>query len=414
MILEAYLKNNNLDYRQFNKLTGISESTLRNINRRPIEKWNLEYFDALASAVNKEKSLVIFELEELSIAIDDADSTKTLNGRYNIENRRYIGSKKKLISWISELVEENTSGNSFFDVFAGTGIVTKEMFNKFDEFIINDFLYSNNTVYEGFFGSEEFNKEKIYEYKRRFNEIETNSIDNQYFSDNYGDKFFSNQDAAIIGEIRTIIKKSKDLNDREKSILVASLLYSTDKIANTVGHYDAYRKKVDLANRFVFELIIPVSTSGKDIKIFREDANHLVKKVRADVTFIDPPYNSRQYSRFYHLLEVLAKWEKPELKGVAMKPPLENMSEYSKVDAPNVFDDLISNLDTNYVVVTYNNTYASKSSSSRNKITHEEIIESLNKLGNTQVFEKPFNFFTAGKTDLQDHKEFVFITEVKK
>ena len=153
---------------------------------------------------------------------------------------------------------------------------------------------------------------------------------------------------------------------------------------------------------------------SKDVVIYREDANNLVRKVKADIAFIDPPYNSRQYSRFYHLLENLTKWKKPELSGVAMKPPVENMSEYSKVSAPKIFDDLIQNLNAKYIVVTYNNTYKPKSSSSKNKITHEQILESLEKVGKTKIFEIPFQFFNAGKSDLKDHKEFVFITEVDK
>ena len=52
--------------------------------------------------------------------------------------------------------------------------------------------------------------------------------------------------------------------------------------------------------------------------------------------------------------------------------------------------------------------------SSKNKITHDEILESLNKVGKTKSFEMPFQFFNAGKTDLKDHKEFGFITEVGK
>ncbi|WP_276414728.1 DNA adenine methylase, partial [Lactococcus garvieae] len=271
---------------------------------------------------------------------------------------------------------------------------------------------SNNVIYKAFFGTENFDSTKLYLLQEKFQKIITNETDDDYFVENFGNKFFSETDARIIGEIRNLISKNNDINEREKAILVASLLYSLDKIANTVGHYDAYRKKIQIENRFKFELINIESEEKKNIDIYRKDANELVREVFSDVTFIDPPYNSRQYSRFYHVLENIAKWEKPELYGVAMKPKAENMSEYSRSTAPQVFEDLIMNLNTKYIVVTYNNTYKSKSSSSKNKITHEQILESLNKRGKTQTFEKPFQFFNAGKTDLKEHKEFVFITEV--
>ena len=414
MLLETYLKKNNTNLRQMHVLSGIPESTVRSINKREFDKWTIEYFDAVAKTVDKDRLTVIQELELLANQYEQKTINQSLEGRYNLENRRYIGSKNKILSWISELIDEHTQGHSFFDVFAGTGVVTREMLDKFDTFIINDFLHSNNVIYNAFFGSDIINEKRIQELAKHFQSIKTNELDDDYFVENFGGKFFSENDARIIGEIRAQIENNQEITERERAILIASLLYSTDKIANTVGHYDAYRKKVDIKDRFVFELINPINVTGKKIEIFRRDSNELAREVSADIAFIDPPYNSRQYSRFYHVLEGIVKWDKPPLVGVAMKPPAENISDYCKTTAPQVFDDLISNLNVKYIVVTYNNTYNSKSSSSRNKITHEEILNSLNKVGKTQSFEMPFQFFNAGKTDLTNHKEFVFITEVSK
>ncbi|WP_367293334.1 DNA adenine methylase [Liquorilactobacillus satsumensis] len=415
MILENYLKKNNSNLRQVHLVSGIPETTVRNINKRDLDKWNIEYFDAVAKTIGKSKFTVMKELENLAATKDKENFEITnLNGKYSLENRRYIGNKNKLLNWIENLIEAHTIGNSFFDVFAGTGVVTKKMLPKYDRFILNDFLFSNNVIFKAFFGTEHYGSKKIINYCKKFQAIETNTTDNDYFVNNYGNKFFSNHDARIIGEIRAIIHYSYNLNEREKSILIASLIYSADKVANTVGHYDAYRKKIKIQDRFKFELINPLDVSGKKIEIYRKDSNELIRSVTADIAFIDPPYNSRQYSRFYHVLEEITKWDKPQLEGVAMKPPVENMSAYSKKCAPKVFDDLIKNLNAKYIVVTYSNTYKSKSNSSKNKITHEQILESLNSIGNTQKFEIPFKFFNAGKTDLKDHKEFVFITEVRK
>lgn len=414
MILETYLKQNNTTYKQVHQASGIPETTLRSIDKRDLDKWSMEYFEAVGKAIGKNKFEVIEELEKLRAELGNSivPTEKKIEGRYSLENRRYIGNKNKLLPWIDELLLEHVNGNSFFDVFGGTGVVTKKFLHNYNEFILNDFLFSNKIIFDAFFGSGKYDASKLNHYKESFQKIKSNKFDDNYFVDNYGNKFFSNQDAKIIGEIRTQIEVNNDLNAKEKAILIASLIYSTDKIANTVGHYDAYRKNVDIKNRFVFELINPIDTSGKKINIFRKDANQLAQYVSADIAFIDPPYNSRQYSRFYHVLEVLTKWDKPNLSGVAMKPPVENMSDYSKVAAPQIFDNLIKNLNVKYIVVTYNNTYKSKSSSSKNKITHEEILKSLNSVGKTKVFEKPFQFFNTGKTELNDHKEFVFITEV--
>ena len=44
---------------------------------------------------------------------------------YNISNRRYMGSKYKLLDWIEELILENCEGESFFDVKVVTYFDTK-------------------------------------------------------------------------------------------------------------------------------------------------------------------------------------------------------------------------------------------------------------------------------------------------
>ena len=336
---------------------------------------------------------------------------------YNMYNRRYTGSKYKLMEWIRELIIDNCKGNSFFDVFAGTGAVTEYMLNDYKKFIINDFLYSNEAIYKGFLLQEEYNWNKLINLVEKYNKIDKEKLDENYISINYGDKYFNREDSKLIGIIREDIEEKflkNEINNKEYFILLASLLFSVDKIANTCGHYDAYRKIDNIESKFKYDLILPKKLrENQKVEIYKEDANLLSKKINADIAFIDPPYNSRQYSRFYHVLENITKWEKPELFGTALKPKEENMSDYCKSSAPKAFEDLIENLNVNYIVVTYNNTYNSKSSSSKNKITLEEIEEILKRKGNTKIFDKPYKFFNAGKSELSNHKEYVFITKVE-
>ena len=348
---------------------------------------------------------------------------------FDIKNRRYTGAKTKLLSEIEKCVnlalqDLNLSKNlSFFDVFGGTGVVS-EYFMKnenFTHFAINDFLYSNFAIYQGFFGKGCYDMQKLENLCDEFNKI---SLKNNYYSDEFGDKFFSKNDAMMIGQIREKIDKEfakKTINQKEFYILLSSLLYSCDKIANTVGHYEAYRKNAILSDKFKFELILPVHTNAK-IEIYRQDSNELVKKLnmKFSVAFVDPPYNSRQYSRFYHFLETLCKNDKPVLGGVARKPKCENMSEYCTSRANLAFYDLIKNLAriSKIIVVTYNNTYTSNSTSSQNKISLGEVENILSKYGkviNNEILFKPFS---SGKTDLnsafKNHKENIFICKVGK
>ena len=248
--------------------------------------------------------------------------------------------------------------------------------------------------------------------KNAFIETPLSQISENYVSKNFGNKFFSYNDSLRIGYIREKIENDKTLNEKEKNILIASLLYSLDKAANTVGHYDAYIKGKQINDTFTFELIEPYVFKNKKIHISRLDANELAKSISCDIVYIDPPYNSRQYSRFYHILENIAKWKKPELFGTACKPKAENMSEYCRSSATRTFEELISSLNCKYIVVSYNNTYNSKSSSSKNKIALEDIKHILENKGTVSVFEKEHQYFNAGKTELPNHKELVFITKV--
>lgn len=331
----------------------------------------------------------------------------------DIENRRYIGSKAKLLDWIFGHVKKECKGESFADIFAGTGVVSAKAARIYNEIILNDLLHSNFAVYQGFFSQEEYNREKVYDFVSYYNSINSDDIEHNFFSKNFGGKFFSISAAKLIGYIREDLKRRKgELNNKEYHILLASLLYSADKIANTVGHYEAYFKNSISEKNFSFRLIEPLIKAGS-VSIHREDANKLVHKLTADIVYIDPPYNSRQYSRFYHVLETLTLWDNPRLSGVALKRPEENMSDYCRIKASDVFADLIQNLKTKYIIVSYNNTYESKSSSSRNKIKLETIERILRAKGKTKVFKRDHRFFNAGKTNFDNHQEFLFITKVK-
>ena len=330
----------------------------------------------------------------------------------DIENRRYIGGKAKLLDWIFEHVEKECKGNSFADIFAGTGVVSARAARRYHKIILNDLLHSNYAAYKGFFSQQKYNREKIFDFVAYYNSITPSQATATFFSRKFGGKYFTTTSAKLIGFIREDLEKRRsELNEKEYYILLTSLLYSADKIANTVGHYDAFFKKSVADKKFIFRLIEPLIKAGS-VSIHREDANILAKKLKADIVYIDPPYNSRQYSRFYHVLETLTQWDNPKMEGVALKRPEENMSDYCRIKAPVVFEDLIEKLDAKYIVVSYNNTYNSKSSSSRNKIELEDIQRILSTKGKTKIFKKSHKFFNAGKTNFDDHQEWLFITQV--
>ena len=311
--------------------------------------------------------------------------------RFSLESRRYIGCKTKLVDWIFDLIDQHAHDvHSFCDIFSGTGVVAQRALNRYEHVVVNDFLYSNNIMYRAFFGAEEWDEEKVQGIIDEFNSIKPNRIGENYFSKNFGGKYFHHDTAKIIGYIRGRLQRMKNnLTDKEYAVLLASLIYSVDRHANTMGHFDAYHKKAPTAHQFQMRMI--EAESFKGVEIFREDANLLARSINVDLTYIDPPYNSRQYSRFYHVYENL---------------------DYCRTAALSAFTDLVSHVDTRYLVVSYNNTYKSKSSSSENKIKLEQLEGVLKKCGKTMVFNQEFKPFNSGKTEFDDHREYLFITEV--
>ena len=338
-------------------------------------------------------------------------TTKT-NDLINLQSRRYIGNKTKLLNWIAAIVEKETKGcTSFLDLFAGTGVVAKHFLDKYDTIIINDILFANHIIYKALFANDNFDKNKMLAFITKYNNIDAEKIADNYFSINYGDKFFTAQNAKIIGWVREDIEANKkNLTAKEYNLLLTILIYAADKIANTVGHFEAFIKKEIKIQKINFKWVEILET--QKVQIFQQDANELVKSVSADIVYIDPPYNSRQYSRFYHVYETLIKWQKPVLTGVAMKPPVENMSVYCTVKAKNAFSDLIKDIKAKYIIVSYNNTFKAKSSSSENKIQYDEIMTILEQKGKVSVFECEHSFFNAGKSDLENHKEYIFVCKV--
>ncbi len=334
-----------------------------------------------------------------------------------INNRRYIGSKKSLLSQIQKVIIEYFGEEkcTIADIFGGTGVVAEHFMNQGYNVIVNDILYSNYIAYKTWIENTKIDEEKVERIILNYNKIDSKKLKDNYFSKTYGNKYFSNNDAKKIGYLREILEEDKEqLNDREYYAILTSLMYATDKIANTVGHFEHYLSKTPTDKNV--ELRLPFMTKDRESKseIYNEDANELVKKIKADIVYIDPPYNARQYINFYHVLENLVRWEKPtDFEGISMKFKRDNLkSGYSKAKAPKLMEDLIKNIDAKLIIVSYNNTYNAKSGASNNKISEKELNDILSKKGKTTVIEIDYKSFNAGKTDFDNHKEKLYVCEV--
>jgi len=297
----------------------------------------------------------------------------------------------------------------FADLFAGTGVVSSA-FQDQCAIITNDLLYSNYLCNLAWFSPENYNKAKIEDIISHYNNINVN--DDNYMSLNFADTYFCAEDCKKIGYIREDIKRryyNKQINEREQALLITSLIYAMDKIAKTCGHYDAFRKGVKFDEHL--ELRIPHTIENNPHnKCYNEDINILAPHIVADLVYLDPPYNSRQYSDAYHLLENVARWEKPTLHGVARKMERSNIkSDYCTSKAVIAFEHLIEHLNTQYILLSYNNMSNKGNNRSNAKIKDDDIMRILTRKGDVQVFTMGYKAFTTGKSEITNHQERLFL-----
>jgi len=148
------------------------------------------------------------------------------------------------------------------------------------------------------------------------------------------------------------------LTETEYYYLVSVLIEAIPYVSNITGTYGAFLKHWDKRALNCLELIpIEVQDNNKENKAFNEDANDLIKKISVDIAYVDTPYNNRQYASNYHLLENIAKNDKPELSGkTKIFDWVPFRSDYAmKKKALNAMSDLIKNIDATHIVVSYNN-----------------------------------------------------------
>ena len=333
---------------------------------------------------------------------------------YNLNNRRYLWNKFKLLDFILEVIEkENIKFNSLTDIFAWTWVVWHFFNEKNVKIISNDILKSNYIPLLTFLKTKKEDYKNIDKYLDYLNNLEIPKKDN-YVSINYGNKYFDNNNALLIWKIREEIENMQ-ITENEKNILLSSLVYWIDKVANTCWHYSAFRKKLDKYSRIKLELPNIKSDNNNNNEVYNKDSNELVKEIETDILYIDPPYNSRQYFNSYHVPENIIKWDNADLEWVTKqrKDRKNYKSEYCTIKAKDIFSDLINNVKAKYIIVSYNNTWEKLDARSNSKIKDSEIKEILWKKWDVILHEKDYKYYTTWKnTSIKNHKERLYVCKV--
>ncbi|MBU1088584.1 DNA adenine methylase, partial [Patescibacteria group bacterium] len=129
------------------------------------------------------------------------------NKSISISQRRYLGSKTKLLGFIDGILQkEKIEFDSFADIFAGTGTVAYHFYDR-SRIVVNDILDSNNRIYQAYFGKDEIREDELKKQLVRYNSLDIKNYEVNYFSENFSNTYFDAKNAKKIGIIRDDIEK---------------------------------------------------------------------------------------------------------------------------------------------------------------------------------------------------------------
>jgi adenine-specific DNA-methyltransferase len=330
----------------------------------------------------------------------------------------YIGSKLSLLEFLEQSINKVVDKNChvFCDLFAGTGMVGSYFKKKGFKVIANDIQYYSYVLNRHYIKNH-----KPLEFKGLFNiisELKDANINqrqnivldylnnkkgkqgfiyNNYCLGGTKDKdeqrlYFSDENGLRCDAIRQEIeswKNKKIINENEYYFLLASLIESIDKYANTASVYGAFLK--NLKKTALRPLILKPAeliVNDQEHEVYNEDINSVVKKIKGDILYLDPPYNQRQYATNYHILETIAKYDNPKIHGKTGLREYESQKSLycSRNKVKKSFEDLIANADVKYIFLSYNN---------EGLMSAEDIKEIMSKKGEYGFFTKEYGRFKA-------------------
>lgn len=278
----------------------------------------------------------------------------------------YIGSKIRLSGFIYDTITaiagKDFSGFTFCDLFAGTGTIGKIFQGKVKKIIGNDREYYSYVLNKAYLeNSEDLDNRPFIEELNRLQGF-PGFIFNEYSENGKaGRLYFSQTNGQKIDAIRQKIehwKNAKVICEKQYYSLLTSLISSADKVANTASVYSAYLKQLKATARkeMVLNPFEIPTMMRQENEVFNEDSNSLIRKLKGDILYLDPPYNGREYAANYHLLNTIAAYDYTFTpKGKTGIRKYETSKYCKKKEAAGALKDLIENADFRYIFLSYNN-----------------------------------------------------------
>lgn len=286
---------------------------------------------------------------------------------------RYIGGKSNLLQDISGLISQFTDGvRRIIDIFSGSGVVASHFKSLGYEVVGNDMLYFAYVLSRGSTALNSmptFRKLGIVAPLDYLNDLTLEGsgfrLEDCFIYQNYSphDKiprmYFQKCNAIKIDIIRMTIEKWKQMgliDEDEYFYLLAALIAAVPYVSNITGVYGAYLKHWDKRTYNSLKLVSPNICDRGKATFHNQNGDLLLPIISADLLYADPPYNARQYLPNYHILETVARYDRPKIHGVT------GMRNYSEVEksafcarsgVESAFRRMIQKANVRYVVISY-------------------------------------------------------------
>ncbi len=363
---------------------------------------------------------------------------------------RFIGNKENLALKIYEIlvkykIIELSKSQSFFDLFSGSASMAKFFKKQGFKIYSCDFLYFSYCLQKAYLQNNQTPKfkglsaliqtdetllkdtlfpDKKTAYQNVLDFLNHIAPKKGFIYKHYAPSqtqylktprmYFSDDNAQKIDAIRIQIEEWKNngnLTENEYFILLATLIESVSLFANVAGVYAAFCKKWDKRALKPLQLKeIDVLKSKQEHFCFCEESVGILTNLQNnqnfqvfDILYLDPHYNHRQYAPNYHLLETIAKYDNPNIKGVAgLREYNEQKSKFCNAKSALLELEKIAKL-KNYrnLVLSYN---------SEGLIKKEQIDEILKVLGILYFEEIKYPRFKSNHNQGQKYiNEYVWI-----